>query len=165
MIDQKIIEVLKIINRKMKNRKIRWVLIGSTSLVLQEVKIKPKDIDILTNKEGAFKVNELLKEYEVKPIKFGESDVFQSYLGEFRINEVKVEVMGNLKEKIKGRWRDLSPRLISPKIIKIEGMNLPVSPLKEQLVSYEALGREKDSARVQKIKEAIKGGATADFLG
>jgi len=164
MIYQKIIEILKIINQKLKNQKIRWVLVGSASLVLQGVKIKSKDIDILTDKEGAFKINKLLKKYEVKPIKFGESNMFQSYLGEFRINEIKVEVMGNLKEKIKGKWSDFSQRLISPKVIKIKGMDLPVSPLKKQLDSYKNLGREKDSIRVQKIKEAINLRATADLL-
>ncbi|MFH1774728.1 MAG: hypothetical protein ABH874_07215 [Methanobacteriota archaeon] len=156
MINQKIIKALKIINQKLKDQKIKWVLVGSTSLALQGVKIKPKDIDILTNREGAYEVNKLLKEYEIKPIKFGKSNVFQSYLGEFRVNKIKVEVMGNLKEKIGGKWESLSPRLKSPKIIKIEGMNLPVSPLKEQLKSYKFRGRKKDSIRVQRIKEALK---------
>ena len=68
------------------------------------------------------------------------------------------------KEKIKGKWSDFSPRLISPKVIKIKGMDLPVSPLKKQLDSYKNLGREKDSIRVQKIKEAINRQATADLL-
>lgn len=165
MIDQKTIEALKIINQKLKNRKIRWVLVGSTSLALQGIKVKPEDIDILTDKEGVFKINELLKKYEIKPTKFGKSDVFQSYLGEFRINKVKVEIMGNLREKIKGKWSDFSPRLRSPKVIKFEAMDLPVSPLKEQLASYEAFARGKDSVRVRKIKEAIKQRATTDFLG
>ncbi|MDI6655315.1 MAG: DUF6036 family nucleotidyltransferase, partial [Candidatus Hydrothermarchaeota archaeon] len=102
MINQKIIKALKIINQKLKDQKIKWVLVGSASLALQRVKIKPKDIDILTNREGAYEINKLLKEYEIKPIKFGKSSVFQSYLGEFRVNNIKVEVMGNLKEKIEG---------------------------------------------------------------
>lgn len=38
-------------------------------------------------------------------------------------------------------------------------MNLPVSPLKEQLESYEILEREKDAVRVQKIKEAFFNGS------
>lgn len=60
MINQKIIEALKIINQKLKNRRIKWVLVGSVSLALQGVKISPKDIDILTNKKDVFKINKLL---------------------------------------------------------------------------------------------------------
>lgn len=155
MINQKIIEALRIIDQKLKDQKIKWVLVGSTSLALQGVKIKPKDIDILADKEGAFKLNELLKEYEIKPIKFSSSELFESYLGELKINEIKVEVMGNLKERIDNKWCSLSKRLI-PKIIKIGELKIPVSSLEEQLAAYEKFGRKKDSIKIQKIKETLK---------
>jgi len=161
MVEQKIIKVLKIIYQKLKNQKIKWVLVGSTSLALQGVKIKPKDIDILTNKEGALKINELFKEYEVKPVKFGRlkiggRELFESYLGKFKIKGVKVEIMGNLKEKLGRKWIYLHKRLKSPKIVKIEGMKIPVSPLEEQLKSYSRLGRKKDAFRVKQIKKALR---------
>lgn len=159
--NKKIIEALKVIYRKLKDKKVKWVLVGSLSLALQGVDIEPKDIDILTDKEGAFKINKLFKECEVKPVKFGRfkiggRELFKSYLGEFKIKGVKVEVMGNLKEKWGREWKSLHKRLISPKIIEFEGMKLPVSSLEEQLKSYSRLGRKKDSIRVQKIKEALK---------
>jgi SAM-dependent methyltransferase len=160
MTRQKIVAVLKIINRKLKNQKIKWVLVGSTSLALQGVKIKPKDIDILTDKEGAFRVNKLFKNYEVKPVEFGRlkiggKELFESYLGKFKIKGVKVEIMGNLKEKLGRKWIYLHKGLKSPKIIEFQGMRLPVSPLKEQLKSYSRLGRKKDFIRVKKIKKAL----------
>jgi len=162
MIKQSIIEALKVISQKFKNRKIKWVLVGSVSLALQRVKISPKDIDILADKDSAFKMNKILKEYEVKPVKFGRLKIkgrefFKSYFGEFKINGVKVEIMGNLKEKSGKKWLSLSKRLSSPKIIEIQqGVKLPVSPLEDQLKSYSRLGRKKDLIRVQKIKEALK---------
>jgi len=160
MLKPKIIRVLRIIYQKLKNQKIKWVLVGSTSLALQDVKIKPKDIDILTDREGAFKINKLLKEYEIKPVKFGclkigGKELFESYLGKFKIKGVKVEVMGNLKEKLGRKWIYLHKRLKSPKIIKIKGMKIPVSPLEEQLKSYSRLGRKKDAFRVKQIKKAL----------
>jgi len=160
MVQKKIIKVLKIISQNLKSQKIRWVLVGSASLALQGVKIEPKDIDILTNKEGAFKINELFKKYEFKPVEFGclkigGREMFKSYLGKFRIKGVKVEVMGNLKEKLGRKWNYLYKRLKSPRIINFEGMKLPVSPLEDQLKSYSRLGRKKDLIRVQKIKTAI----------
>ena len=103
----------------------------------------------------------MLKEYEVKPVKFGclkigGKELFESYLGKFKIKEVKVEVMGNLKEKLGRKWIYLHKRLKSPKIIKIEGMKMPVSPLEEQLKSYSRLGRKKDAFRVKQIKKALR---------
>jgi len=161
MLNLKIIKVLKIIKQKLKEKKIRWVLAGSVSLALQGVKIKPRDIDIISDKEGAFRFNELFKKYEVKPVKFGclkigGKELFESYLGKFKIKGVKVEVMGNLKEKLGRKWVYLHKRLKSPKIVEFQGMSLPVSPLKEQLKSYSNLKRKKDSIRVKKIKEVVK---------
>jgi ubiquinone/menaquinone biosynthesis C-methylase UbiE len=68
---------------------------------------------------------------------------------------VKVEIMGNLKEKWGREWVSLHKRLISPKIVEFEGMKLPVSNLKEQLKSYSKLGRKKDKIRIKKIKKAL----------
>lgn len=100
MISKRFLEVIEIISKSLENEKIKWVLIGSSNLALQGVKINQKDIDILTDKKGAYQINKLLKNYKVKPVKFGRSEIFESYLGEFEIKNVKIEIMGDLKEKI-----------------------------------------------------------------
>jgi hypothetical protein len=142
MISNKLLIALKTIQKKIKNEKIKWALIGSTNLALQGIKIKPKDIDILTDKKGAFEINKLLKEYEVKPVRFSNSKLFgPQYFGEFKIRGIKVEVMGKLKKK----------KLVT-KIVKINGIGLPVVSLKEELKAYEVLKREKDFNKIKKIK-------------
>jgi len=146
MISNKLLIALKTIHEKLKDEKINWVLIGSTNLALQGIKIKPKDIDILTDKKGAFEINKLLKEYEVKPVRFSNSKLFgPQYFGEFKIRGIKVEVMGKLKKK----------KLVT-KIVKIDGMSLPVVSLEEEFKAYEALGREKDFNKIKKIKNFFK---------
>ena len=140
MINKKFLTALKIISKKLRKKKVKWVLIGSASLALQGIKIKAKDIDILTDKSGAFKINELLKEYEVRPVKISRSKIFGTKcLGKFKIKGVKVEVMGKLKK-----------RLPSQKIIKIGEMNLPVSSLKEELKACKSLKRRKDINKIKK---------------
>jgi hypothetical protein len=157
-VNQKIKEAIKLICARLRGKKIKWVLVGSTSLALQGVKIKPKDIDILTDKEGAFKIEKLFEECKVRviPVKLSHSKLFKSYFGKFKLNDVKFEVMGDLKERVGNKWVSFSARLKSPKIVKLEGMEIPVSPLQEQLKSYSKLGRKKDFIRVQRIKEALK---------
>jgi len=156
MIDSKIITALRIICDKLTQRDIRWVLMGSTSLTLQGVNVAPQDIDILTDKDGAYKINELLKDYEIQPVEYRQSRRLRSYLGEFRISNVKVEVMGNYEEKVKRQWQSLESRLVSPPIIWFAGMRLPVSPLRAQLLSYESSGLEKDTAKVKEIREVLE---------
>lgn len=158
MLSKKLKEAIKIISAKLKGKKIRWVLVGSTSLALQGVKIKPKDIDILTDKEGAFKIEKLFEKYKVKvfPIKLSHSKLFKSYFGKFRLKGVKFEVMGDLKDRIGNRWVSFSARLKHPEFVKIKGVKVPVSSLQEQLKSYSKLGRKKDLIRVNKIKETLR---------
>ena len=155
MIDFKIVKALKLIESKLRGSGVRWVLAGSVSLALQGVDVKPNDIDILTDEKGALEINRILKDYEVKPVRFRRSKAFQSYFGEFEIEGVKVEVMGDLREFVEGEWRSLSHRLSTPRIIEVEGIRLPVSRLEDQLRSYRMLGRRKDSSKVRRIKEAL----------
>lgn len=154
MVSKKFIKVLKIITQKLKNQKIKWVLIGSTSLALQGVKVKQKDIDILTNKKDVFKINKLLKHYEIHPVKFGSFEIFESYFGEFKIENIKVEVIADLKVKLGNKWT--SKRLPSQKTLEIDGMKITVLPLSEELKAYERLGRKKDFTKIKKIKLALK---------
>jgi len=149
------IQALKTLSERLKDQNIPWVFDGSVSLALQGVNVKPGDIDIITDKTGVYKINELLKDYETKKVEFKEADTFKSYLGEFKINDVKIEVMGEFQEKAKRKWFNSKARLASPIIIQFDGMQLPVSPLLLQLRSYESALRPKDAAKVIAIKATL----------
>jgi hypothetical protein len=153
MKNQKILAALKIINEKLKSRKIRWVLAGTTGLALQGVEISPNDIDILTDKEGALKINELLKEYEVKPVKFRRSKIFESYFGKFKISNVEVDVIGNLRVKLSNRWK--SVELLS-NTVEMDGTKIRVYPIREALKAYRIMKRKKDFVRIRMIEKALK---------
>jgi len=153
MISNKFTLALSTIYEKFKDQNIKWVIVGSASLALHSVKVNPHDIDIMTDKEGAKKINAILKEYEIKPIVYGKTERFESHLGEFKINNVKIEVMGELREKIKNKWISLDNRLDNHTKIKFNNMTLPVSNLNEQYLSYKDSERRKDFVRTRKIKE------------
>lgn len=156
VISRKFLDVLAIILDLLRNQKISWVLVGSTSLVLQGVNVSPKDIDILTDKKGALLINQLFKKFEVKPVKFSRSEMFESYFGEFNITNVKIEVMGNLKSKYGKKWVSQLNRIKSPIFVNFKGLKIPVSSLRDQFNAYEKLGRKKDYLRVRKIKEFLQ---------
>jgi len=144
MIRKEIADVLKFITKKFQDYGIYWVIVGSVSLALQGLDLKPNDIDILTNKKDALKMNKLLEDYVMQPVKWSKNEEFDSYFGKFLINSVKVEIMGDLKIKMGGEWISLKNRLRSPKFIKSEGISLPVSPIKEQLEYYERRNKPKN---------------------
>jgi hypothetical protein len=158
MLNKKVISALKIIYERLKKGKINWVLVGSVNLALQGIKIRTKDIDILTDTKGAFKANKLLKEYEVEPVKLEwwklKNRKILSYFGKLKIKGIKVEIFANKEGGKKQKF--LKRELLFRKFIKFKGMKLPVAPLEEELKVYRQLGREKDLIRIKKIKEALK---------
>jgi hypothetical protein len=122
---------------------------------MQGIPVRPQDIDILTTKSEAYRISRQLKEYETKQVRFRKSPLFRSYLGEFNVRGVKVEVMGDLRVRFRSRWVSLIPRLKNPRIVKLRDRNFPVTPLQEQLRSYKALGRRKDKTKIKKIEQFL----------
>jgi len=57
MIEKDITESLRMLCRGLSNHDTRWVLVGSTSLALQEVDVTPGDIDILTDEAAIYEMN------------------------------------------------------------------------------------------------------------
>jgi hypothetical protein len=131
------------------------VIVGSTSLALQGIPIRPKDIDILTTKGGAYAINAQLREYESRPVRLWKSRLFQSHLGDFKVRGVKVQVMGDLEVRIGNRWVNRTSRLRNPQTIRLGGHLLPVTPLRKQLESYKLLARRKSKAKVRKVERFL----------
>jgi len=153
VLDNRFVKALRIIVGRLENKGINWVLGGSVNLALQNVHVSPRDIDILTDKRGAFQIGELLKDYEIKKVEFTKSEKLCSYLGKFRIEGLEVEVIGDLQAKTNQReWTErFKPRRKA--ILKLEDMKIPALTLEAELKAYQALGRVE---QVQKIKEALK---------
>lgn len=155
MIDEKYVEVLRILSEKLKS--VKWVLVGSTNLVIQGINIEANDIDVLTDKEDAIKVGELLKEFEIKPVKFGEKYIFRSYNGLFAINGIEVEVMGELEELIDGEWiSSYVDEFDNIVIFEFDNFEIPLASLEDELEDYKKMNRKKDQIKIKKIEEKLK---------
>jgi len=61
--------------------------------------------------------------------------------------------MGDYKERQGFKWVNLSKRLKNPRIIEVDGIKIPVSPVEDQLRSYRRSKRPKDVEKVKKILE------------
>ena len=130
-----------------------WVIIGSTALALQGVPVDSQDIDILTNREGANKINALLIKFAISPVVYTKSDAFQSYFGKFHIGNVEIEVMGDLKYFVRNEWISFSHILYSHDRLKIDDIEVPVEKLDDLIEGYKVLGRSKDLEKIQKIRQ------------
>ncbi|MEX2680647.1 MAG: hypothetical protein Q6373_003555 [Candidatus Sigynarchaeota archaeon] len=155
-----ILDVLRLVQKELDANRMEWVLVGSLSLYLQGVPVVPHDIDIMTTKSGAYKCQELFKKHVMQPVEWGRTAEFESYFGKFRIGNVLVEVMGELKVFESGNWISLAKRLNNPRRIVVRDFDVPVSSLEEQAAAYKRSSREKDRQRALLIENTLRRGTS-----
>jgi len=78
-----------------------WVLAGSTASYLNGLDVKPKDLDILTDKENAYKIDEIFTEkFKVlRKMGYSETEIYASHFGRYKLRSIFVEVISDLKIK------------------------------------------------------------------
>ena len=83
----------------------RWVLAGSTASYLNGLKITPKDIDILTDHLSAYRIGNAFESRNFlieRRINYSETESYASHYGVFYLEDVRIEVIGDLIIKYKG---------------------------------------------------------------
>jgi len=153
---EKFLKALKVLCERLEGRGVRWVVGGSLSLALQGVDVQPEDIDLITDEEGAYRIQEILSDFLVRPVRYSSTGAFSSHYGIFEVEGVRIEVMGGLRVHAKGRAVDLTERLDRPVYVKIGDLTVPLSRLDDHLESYRLLDRPKDREKIQKILEQLK---------
>lgn len=153
MIPENTFKALKAISDRLNGKGINWVLIGSTNHALQGVDVKPRDIDILTDKEGAYAIGEALKEFVVEEIHIRETEKMKSHYGKFNIEGVEVEIIGDLVNmKQEGDLWSETTNFSKKIIIEFKGVEVPGISLDQELSAYTKM---KKIERIKKIKQAM----------
>ncbi|MHA2497479.1 MAG: nucleotidyltransferase domain-containing protein [Candidatus Hodarchaeales archaeon] len=153
MIEPHLLAVLRIIYDRLKNKELRWMIVGSMNLALQGMPLKPKDIDISTNEQGAYAIEKHFGEFVVKSVCYSSTDKIRSHIGELNIAGIKVEIMGDTETKsTDGRWigKEFADQ---PIIINVEDMKMPVSPLEHEHQDYLNLGRVERARQIEEWLE------------
>lgn len=133
-----------------------WALTGSTSFVLQGMDITAHDIDIQTDRDGAYAIGGLLAPYVVHPVRYAASDSpVRSHFGQFLVEGVEVEVMGDMQKCVDGVWAP--PDDIAPLVrhVAYNGMQIPVIDLEHEVVAYRKMCRPE---RARQIEDFLKNG-------
>jgi len=142
-LDQKIKDALKDICNKLINVK-KWAIDGSTSLVLQGIDLMPNDIDILTDIDCAYEIQEISGDFVVEPVSYSSNGRYESHYGVLSVRGVKVEIMGDLRVFRDGKWSSpQNPETVKIKRVRFLGIEIPVVSVESQLKSGYLLERIK----------------------
>jgi hypothetical protein len=138
---------LHIIHDRLQGTSVTWAVTGSLGFALQGVPVVPHDIDIQTDKDGAYEIERLLDEFVVERVKFSSAERIRSHFGVFIINAIRVEIMGDIeKRSTKGVWQPIDDLRKYVRFVEIDDMIIPVLLLEYEYEAYMQLGRE-DKAR------------------
>ena len=70
MIDPVYLNSLRQIHARLANTDVNWVVTGSFGFALQGVPVQPNDIDIQTDKVGAYEIESLFSDAVIRKVKF-----------------------------------------------------------------------------------------------
>lgn len=139
---------------RLNGEEIIWALTGSASFALQGIDFEVNDIDLQTDKMGAYKIEECFSDQVTQPVVFSSSDKIRSYFGALLINGVRVEIMGDLQKRLpNGEWESPVDVESLREFLKIDNLRVPILPLEHECHAYRLLGREE---KARALKRALK---------
>ena len=136
------LKVLHKINARLNNTSVNWAVTGSLGFALQGVPVEPNDIDIQTDKRGAYEIEHHFSEFVTKRVTFSSTERIRSYFGELMIDGIKVEIMGDIQKRLENRsWENPVDLEHHKRVVEVEGMQVPVLSLEYEYQAYLKLGK------------------------
>ncbi len=142
MIPKQHFQVLATIVEALRDRQIDWVITGSLGMALHGMPLNPHDIDLQTDKNGVYEIEEIFKSNVVAPLAFRSSDRLQSYFGKLEIDGIKVDIMGDLQKRNDDlTWEEPVKVEDYREWLEYSGIMVPVMQLEYEYLAYTKMGR------------------------
>jgi hypothetical protein len=111
-------------------------------MALQGIPVEVHDIDIQTDKDGAYEIENCFAEYVVQPVRYSESERIRSHLGVLEIDGIRVEIMGDIQKHLGNQtWEEPVKVERYRHWVEVGGMLIPVLSLEYEYQAYLKLGR------------------------
>jgi hypothetical protein len=154
MLNPNYLKVLRKIHTHLLNTNVNWVVTGSFSFALQGIALEPNDIDLQTDEAGAYEIERRFSEFVARKVTFSSSEKIRSHFGALLIDDIKVEIMGDISKRLDARtWEEPVNLERYKRIIVVEGMQIPVLSLEYEYHAYLKLGRIE---KAQILKQALQ---------
>ena len=150
VIEPRFVAVLHRIHSRLDRSGIEWAITGSLGMALQGVDVDVHDIDLQTDKAGAYWIAQHFSESVVRPVVYSASERIRSHFGALEIDGVTVEIMGDVQKRLKtGEWEEPVQVRRHMLWVEREGMSLPVLSLEYEYQAYLQMGRVEKARLLQ----------------
>lgn len=141
-VDTAFLDVLMLLVSRLNPLDRPWAVTGSLGFALQGVPVAVHDIDLQTDREGAYAMGRLLHEFVVRPVAFSSAERIRSHFGVLQVDGIRVEIMGDLQKRLPdGSWEPPVDVGAHRSFIEVEGCRVPVLDLRYEEKAYRQLGR------------------------
>jgi hypothetical protein len=144
------LQALRLIETRLAPLDCLWVLTGSLAFAVQRLDFVPADIDLQTDRKGAFQIEAALSDFMIRPVRFQQSEKIRSHFGSAIVNGVQVEIMGDLQKRGPiGNWSEPPDLLQHRRWVDFDGIRLPVLSLTYEYSAYLMLGRTETASKIK----------------
>jgi hypothetical protein len=152
MIHPTYMAVLRQLSIELKESRVNWVVTGSLSFALQGLPFEPHDIDIQTDKQGAYEIERRFSSQVSRKLTFSSTERMRSHFGALLIDGIVVEIMGDIEKWLEnGTWEIPIDLRSQGQFIHVDGMIIPRLSLADEAQAYLKLGRLE---RAELLREA-----------
>ncbi|HEY7341752.1 MAG TPA: hypothetical protein VH591_12785 [Ktedonobacterales bacterium] len=142
MVDQAHLLALHTLYTRINRLEIHWAITGSLGFALHGIPVTVHDIDVQTDREGAYLIQRCFADCIVRPVAFRTSERIQSHFGVLRVEGIEVEIMGDIQKRLPDGGWDEPPRLADhTECLPVDGMPVPVLSVEYEYAAYLRLGR------------------------
>ena len=142
MINPAYFNVLHQIRARLSNTDVNWAVTGSLGFALQGVPVQPNDIDLQTDKAGAYQIESLFSDVVVRKVKFSAMERIKSHFGALQIDGIEVEIMGDIQKRgADGVWEEIVDPARYRRMVEVDGLLVPVLSLEYEYQAYLKFGR------------------------
>jgi len=159
MIELQYINTLRKIYTRLDDSNVNWAITGSLGMALQGMTVDVHDIDIQTDKDGAYEIERRFSEYVVQPVRYLISERIRSHLGALEIDGIRVEIMGDIQKRLDDQtWEEPVKVELHKCWVGIDGMQIPVLSLEYEYQAYLKLGRNEKAEMLRNWLQKSKAG-------
>jgi hypothetical protein len=151
MVDSVLLAALRLLHARLDKQPVNWAITASCGLALQGVPVSVRDVDLATDRAGAYRLEQLFAEEMVRPVRFSGTDTVLSHYGAFTLRGYDFEIIGDAQYRDpNGSWE--APMDFTPHkhFLQVDGITLPVLTLEFEYESYVRLGR---TAKIKVLAE------------
>jgi hypothetical protein len=132
-----------------------WAITASCCLALQGVPVTVRDVDLATDREGAYRIEQLFAAEMVRPVQLATAEKIRSHFGTFLLQGYIFEIIGDCQYRnAVGGWSKTVDLNAHKRFILLEEMALPVLTLAYEVGSYVKLDR---TEKVKLLEEYLRG--------